>query len=104
MKHGFGLTPQCSFFFIVIPSLRIGLLSFVVLFIRAVFRKRGGIPQTQQVIVFYVNFDDWRLATMAFVALSLYGYVTVRVTLWRKKFRQATNKHDNDYHDKATDR
>ncbi|CAN0345128.1 unnamed protein product, partial [Hapterophycus canaliculatus] len=55
------------------------------------------------VIVFYVNFDDWRLATMAFVSLSLYGYVTVRVTLWRKKFRQATNKHDNDYHDKATD-
>ena len=55
-------------------------------------------------IVFYVNFDDWRLATMAFVSLSLYGYVTVRVTLWRKKFRQATNKHDNDYHDKATDR
>lgn len=55
-------------------------------------------------IVFYVNFDDWRLATTAFVALSLYGYVTVRVTLWRKKFRQATNKHDNDYHDKATDR
>lgn len=57
-----------------------------------------------QVIVFYVNFDDYRLATMAFVALSLYGYVTVRVTLWRKKFRAATNKHDNDYHDKATDR
>ncbi|CAM9199139.1 unnamed protein product, partial [Ectocarpus sp. 12 AP-2014] len=55
------------------------------------------------VIVFYVNFDDWRLATMAFVSLTLYGYVTVRVTLWRKKFRQATNKHDNDYHDKATD-
>lgn len=55
-------------------------------------------------IVFYVNFDDWRLATMAFISLSLYGYVTVRVTLWRKKFRQATNKHDNDYHDKATDR
>ncbi|CAM9786622.1 unnamed protein product [Ascophyllum nodosum] len=55
------------------------------------------------VIVFYVNFDDWRLATTAFVSLSLYGYVTVRVTLWRKKFRQATNKHDNDYHDKATD-
>eukprot|EP00903_Cladosiphon_okamuranus_P012069 g11330.t1 len=58
---------------------------------------------TATVIVFYVNFDDWRLATTAFVALSLYGYVTVRVTLWRKKFRQATNKHDNDYHDKATD-
>lgn len=55
-------------------------------------------------IVFYINFDDWRLATMAFLSLSLYGYVTVTVTLWRKKFRQATNKHDNDYHDKATDR
>ena len=60
--------------------------------------------ESKKVIVFYVNFDDWRLATMAFVSLSLYGYVTVRVTLWRKKFRQATNKHDNDYHDKATDR
>lgn len=57
-----------------------------------------------QVIVFYVHFDDWRLAATAFISLTFYGYVTVRVTLWRKKFRQATNKHDNDYHDKATDR
>jgi ABC-type transport system involved in Fe-S cluster assembly fused permease/ATPase subunit len=25
------------------------------------------------------------------------------ITQWRKKFREATNKHDNDFHDKATD-
>lgn len=24
-------------------------------------------------------------------------------TLWRKKYREETNRHDNDYHDKATD-
>lgn len=55
------------------------------------------------VILFYTRFRDWKLATMAFVALSLYGYLTVKITLWRKKFRTETNKHDNEFHDKATD-
>eukprot|EP00953_Heterococcus_sp_UTEX-ZZ885_P026156 14154-Heterococcus_DN1.PRE.4 len=55
------------------------------------------------VIIFYVKFSDWRLATMAFCALAVYGFLTVKITLWRKKFRTATNKHDNDFHDKATD-
>lgn len=30
-----------------------------------------------QVVVFYVNFDDWGPATMAFIFLSLYGYIDI---------------------------
>lgn len=33
----------------------------------------------------------------------MYIYLTVIVTQWRKKFREASNKHDNEYHEKATD-
>ena len=33
----------------------------------------------------------------------LYALVTIQVTLWRKQFREASNKHDNEYHNKATD-
>ena len=33
----------------------------------------------------------------------VYAILTVQITLWRKKFREKTNKHDNDFHDKATD-
>jgi ABC-type transport system involved in Fe-S cluster assembly fused permease/ATPase subunit len=55
------------------------------------------------VILFAVKFKDWKLASMAFVSLAIYGYVTVKITMWRSKFRAQTNKHDNDFHDKATD-
>lgn len=35
--------------------------------------------------------------------LIAYMYATIKVTLWRKKFRTATTKHDNDLHDRLTD-
>merc|ERR1719183_869145 len=35
--------------------------------------------------------------------LMLYTYLTVKVTLWRKKYRTQTTKHDNEYHDRLTD-
>jgi len=55
------------------------------------------------VIIFYIKFDDWKLAVLAFVSLSMYGYATVKITMWRKKLRGLTNKFDNEFHDKATD-
>ncbi|CAM9100534.1 unnamed protein product, partial [Phaeothamnion confervicola] len=55
------------------------------------------------VIIFYVKFKDWKLATMAFCSLTVYGYATVKITLWRKKFRGEANKQDNLLHERATD-
>ena len=36
-------------------------------------------------------------------SVIIYIISTVGLTLWRRKFREATNKHDNDFHEKATD-
>ncbi|CAM9656420.1 unnamed protein product [Heterosigma akashiwo] len=54
-------------------------------------------------VIFALKFRSWEVALLAFCSVCVYGVVTVRVTLWRKKFRQRSNKHDNDFHDKATD-
>ena len=35
--------------------------------------------------------------------LLLYGYVTVEMTIWRKKFREGTTRHDNALHDTFAD-
>jgi ABC-type transport system involved in Fe-S cluster assembly fused permease/ATPase subunit len=53
--------------------------------------------------IFYFHFNIPWLTTIAFLSLTAYVVVTVKLTLWRKKFRAKTNKHDNDYHDKITD-
>lgn len=31
------------------------------------------------------------------------GFVTIRITLWRRKFREMSNKKDNEIHERATD-
>ncbi|RHY29059.1 hypothetical protein DYB32_005484 [Aphanomyces invadans] len=54
-------------------------------------------------IIFATHFQLASLSFVAFLALVLYAYVTIMLTLWRKKFRQESTKHDNEYHDKATD-
>ena len=43
------------------------------------------------------------LGVIVFSGVVLYAFVTIYITLWRKKFREATNKNDNDLHDKAQD-
>ena len=43
------------------------------------------------------------LGVLVFVSVALYSVATIAITLWRKKFREKTNKHDNDFHEKATD-
>ncbi|KAL0587002.1 hypothetical protein ABG067_003342 [Albugo candida] len=54
-------------------------------------------------VIFAAHFQLASLSFIAFMSLVLYAYLTVTITLWRKKFREASNKHDNEYHDKATD-
>jgi ABC-type transport system involved in Fe-S cluster assembly fused permease/ATPase subunit len=54
-------------------------------------------------IIFYLHFSLPLLSSATFVAFGLYTLCTVRLTLWRKKFRERTNRHDNAFHDKATD-
>jgi len=54
-------------------------------------------------VIFYIQYDEPALAVVAFFGISGYSISTITITLWRKKFRKATNKHDNALHDKATD-
>ena len=53
--------------------------------------------------LFYIKFNSAELAGAAFLSFVVYCVVTIQITMWRKKFRKATNKHDNKYHDLATD-
>jgi len=63
----------------------------------------SGVECLTVFIIFYIKYDEPALAVIAFLGLSAYALSTVSITLWRKKFRRATNKHDNALHDKATD-
>lgn len=54
-------------------------------------------------LLFLFKFQLWSLSLVSFGGVVAYIVITVCITYWRKKFREATNKHDNDYHDKATD-
>jgi len=54
-------------------------------------------------LIFVFHFNNTRLAIFMFLNLYLYMYATIKITLWRKKFRTATTKHDNDLHDRLTD-
>ena len=54
-------------------------------------------------ILFLFSIDQWVLSVIVFSGVCIYALSTVWITLWRKKFREATNKNDNDLHDKAQD-
>lgn len=54
-------------------------------------------------IVFAVHFNQRTIAAVCFLAFTFYCWVTFVVTMWRRKFREAMNKHDNEMHDKASD-
>lgn len=55
------------------------------------------------IFIFAMHFKVAMLAILGFIALVLYSITTIKITLWRKKFREAMNKHDNEFHDRATD-
>uniref|UniRef100_M4C5P0 Uncharacterized protein n=1 Tax=Hyaloperonospora arabidopsidis (strain Emoy2) TaxID=559515 RepID=M4C5P0_HYAAE len=55
------------------------------------------------IVIFAVHFELAGLSFVAFSSLVVYAYLTIKITLWRKKYREASMRHDNEYHDKATD-
>jgi len=54
-------------------------------------------------IIFFAHFNSFALGCLVLGSIFIYITTTVLVTMWRRKFREATNKHDNDFHEKATD-
>jgi len=53
-------------------------------------------------ILFFTKFKDvWLVGLTIGICVLVYIFVTVRITIWRKKFRENTNKHDNDFHDRV---
>ena len=54
-------------------------------------------------VLFYVHFKLWSLSLLVFGAVGCYAILTVKMTLWRKRFRSAMNKSDNAWHDRLTD-
>jgi len=46
-------------------------------------------------VLFYKHFRIPALSAIVFVSYCAYSVATVKITLWRKKFRDATNKQDN---------
>ncbi len=55
-------------------------------------------------ILFFSKYSEVYLVGISIaVSVTLYIFATVKITIWRKKFREKMNKNDNEYHDKATD-
>lgn len=54
-------------------------------------------------IIFATYFHYAPLAICVFYFVWLYIVWTILLTLWRKKFRKAVVKSDNEWHDRATD-
>ena len=54
-------------------------------------------------VIFYSKFKSPELSAIAFLSFVAYCVATILLTQWRKKFRKATNRSDNKYHDLATD-
>ncbi|CUG88051.1 ABC transporter, putative, partial [Bodo saltans] len=54
-------------------------------------------------VVFALHFQQREIAAVCFLAFGTYAWVTFTITVWRRKFREAMNKHDNEMHDKASD-
>ena len=54
-------------------------------------------------IIFATYFQYTPLAITVFYFVCIYIVWTILLTLWRKKFRKAVVKSDNEWHDRATD-
>jgi len=55
------------------------------------------------VLIFMFHFNNLPLAIFVCLNLLAYGYVTCKVTVWRKKFRSDMAKRDNQMNDRLTD-
>lgn len=55
------------------------------------------------VFVFFFHFNNATLAAYVLLNLMLYGYVTIKITEWRKTFRTQMAKKDNEVNDRLAD-
>jgi ABC-type transport system involved in Fe-S cluster assembly fused permease/ATPase subunit len=54
-------------------------------------------------VVFAVHFHEPEIAAACYLAFGMYCWITLVVTIWRRKFRSEMNKHDNRMHDIVSD-
>jgi ABC-type transport system involved in Fe-S cluster assembly fused permease/ATPase subunit len=54
-------------------------------------------------IVFSMHFQLKGVAAVCHIGLAFYFWGTYAITIWRSKFNEEMNTHDNDMHEKATD-
>lgn len=54
-------------------------------------------------VIFLAHFHQPNIAAACWGFLGVYCWITYVMTMWRKKYREQMNVHDNDMHDKATD-
>ena len=54
-------------------------------------------------IVFVYHFDRPELSAVLYASLLCYCFATYVITLWRNKFDERTNDHDNECNDRMTD-
>ncbi|CEG38765.1 atp-binding cassette superfamily [Plasmopara halstedii] len=73
-------------------------VSYVFLYLIPTLAESGVV-----IVIFAMHFELAGLSFVAFSSLVLYAYFTIKITLWRKKYREGSMRHDNEYHDKATD-
>lgn len=73
-------------------------VSYVFLYLIPTVVESGAV-----IVIFAMHFELAGLSFVAFSSLVIYSYLTIKITLWRKKYREASMRHDNEYHDKATD-
>jgi len=54
-------------------------------------------------VIFATHFELWTLSALVFGSVVLYATLTVKLTLWRKRFRTTMNASDNKWHDHLTE-
>jgi ABC-type transport system involved in Fe-S cluster assembly fused permease/ATPase subunit len=55
------------------------------------------------VVIFYVHFNSWHLGTVLVISMVFFVSVVIQIARRRKRARERTNKHDIDFHEKATE-
>ena len=55
------------------------------------------------IILFFASYKQWDIGLVTLAGVTIYIFFTIVITQWRKKYRESQNKHDNDFHNKATD-
>lgn len=54
-------------------------------------------------VLFVVHFDQPTVAAVTAFFLAFYCWLTYVLTMWKRKFNESMNTHDNEMHEKATD-